>query len=143
MFRRQPMTLLAAALALGALTLTAAVSADRTGSAETDSLARPAAAANAFLRIEGIEGGATRAGHENWIEVVSFNYGLAPALSRPVEPEPPAELSSRMSRSRSPSTSRVLCSPSPAPRAGTIRKPNSCSTLPGALHRSAASGSPT
>ncbi len=77
MFRRQPMTLLAAALALGALTLTAAVSADRTGSAATDSLAPLAAAANAFLRIEGIEGGATRAGHENWIEVLSFNYGLA------------------------------------------------------------------
>jgi len=77
MLVRRPVMLLAAALIVGALTLTAATSVNRTSSGDTSPAASPAATANAFLRIEGIEGGATRAGHENWIEVVSFNYGVA------------------------------------------------------------------
>lgn len=77
MFLRRPVTLLAAALVVGALTLTAATSVDRTDSGDTSPVASPAAAANAFLRIEGIEGGATRAGHEGWIDVLNFNWGLS------------------------------------------------------------------
>ncbi|KPK50485.1 MAG: hypothetical protein AMK72_02115 [Planctomycetes bacterium SM23_25] len=40
-------------------------------------LAVPAQAAyDAFLKIEGIPGGATASGHEGWIEVVSFSMGV-------------------------------------------------------------------
>ena len=81
MFLRRPVTLLAAALVVGALTLTAATSVNRAGGGDASPAASPAAAANAFLRIEGIEGGATRAGHEGWIDVLSFNWGLSSSAS--------------------------------------------------------------
>lgn len=75
-------TVLVLAVVGGALALTAAVvpegSADRAAPAASVS-----AAGIAYLRIEGVQGGATASGYEGWIEVHAFEWGVAQALGAP------------------------------------------------------------
>lgn len=36
---------------------------------------------DAFLKIDGVEGESTDAGHKNWIEILSFNHGMSQPAS--------------------------------------------------------------
>ena len=72
MSRRRSAALLAAVM-VGALVVTAAVSPQTVGRQFT---VTSGPTVKAYLSLEGIEGEATAAGHENWIEVVAFNWGV-------------------------------------------------------------------
>lgn len=72
MSRRRSAAFLAA-VTVGALAVTAAVSSQTVGRQFT---VTSGPTVKAYLSLEGIEGEATAAGHENWIEVVAFDWGV-------------------------------------------------------------------
>ena len=72
MSRRRSAALVAAVM-VGALALTAAVSSQAVGRQFT---VNSGPTVTAYLSLEGIEGEATAAGHESWIEVVAFDWGV-------------------------------------------------------------------
>lgn len=76
MSHKNAIALLTAGIVISALGLTAAVGTD--GVAD-DATTGATASIDMFLKIEGVEGEATRKGHEGWIEIESFGWGLSSA----------------------------------------------------------------
>jgi type VI secretion system secreted protein Hcp len=66
----------------GAVVLTAAV-APRDAGDDAAYAAASATGITAYLRVEGIAGGATARGYEGWIEVAAFELGVATAAGAP------------------------------------------------------------
>ena len=76
MFSVRPMILLGAVPLLAGFATVAL----RTTSCDSEMVTTPAATAATFyawIRLTGIEGEATKRGHERWIQVVGFSWGLA------------------------------------------------------------------
>lgn len=74
--RKSTIALLTSGIVIGALSVTAAARSD--GPAD-DTLVAATAAVDMFLKIEGVEGEATRRGHEGWIEIQGFGWGVSSA----------------------------------------------------------------
>ena len=90
MFNARPIVLLGAVPLLAGFVTVAL----RTTSCDSDAAFTPATSAATFyawIRLSGIEGEATKRGHERWIQVLGFSWGLAAgqtgareAVARPV-----------------------------------------------------------
>lgn len=78
MLHKNTIVLATAGIVIGALSLTAAIRSERSGE---DEVAATSVAVDMFLKIEGVEGEATRRGHEGWIEIQAFNWGVSSAAS--------------------------------------------------------------
>jgi type VI secretion system secreted protein Hcp len=76
MFSARPIMLLGAVPFLAGFATVAL----RTASCDSETASPPAAAAATFyawIKLSGIEGEATKRGHERWIQVLGFSWGLA------------------------------------------------------------------